>query len=978
MIIRGGLSGIVERIPEIKGKVLPPPYPGILLLTLSSLKQSPLCVVTEDKEKLGEDLSGILKDVLSLSPKNTVEVAAAIERKKFSVLVLSPEDLEIPFPILKGREIKRGMYLEWEEFLKLLSDWGYERTEFVREKGEFAVRGCVVDVFPVGESVPVRVEFSEDEVVSLRNFDPVSQRSINKINSVVIHPRDPEKGKVTFGEVIKEFPWIGEGGNLIDLSPEGKIFRFEVAPYFERDFKNFKEHLKKLDGYTIYFLSSSPGEKERLKELLEDEFPGLIIEEGYLSRGFIIHDTRLAVFTEMDLFGRSLRKREKIEIKTEPLETLREGDLVVHEDYGIGVFEGMELLKVGDTETECAVVRYRENARIYVPVYFMHRLSKYIGKEDIEISSLAKGVWERKKRRIKESVKEIARELLELYTKRKKSRGFACSPDTLWQREMEALFPYEETEDQLRAIEEIKQDLEAPYPMDRLLCGEVGYGKTEVALRAAFKVVMDGKQVAILTPTTLLAEQHYFTFRERLERFPVRVELLSRFTKNREKEILKDLEEGRIDIIIGTHRLLSDDVKFRDLGLVIIDEEHRFGVLQKEKLKKLRINVDVLSMSATPIPRTLKLSLSGFLDFSLIETPPPGRKAVETEIIHWNDGVIREVILREVERGGQVFFIHNRIETIEGVRKKLERIVPEVSIGVAHGRMRSKELERVMRNFIEKRYDVLLSTAIIEAGIDIPNANTIIINNAHRFGLAELHQLRGRVGRSPRKAFCYLIVPERITEEARKRVFAIKQYSHLGAGFKIAKLDLEMRGAGNILGKEQHGHMHEVGYELYMKLVEEAVRELKGEEVKREDVELRVREKLLIPESYIPSFEERMVVYKRLSGVRDEEEIEEIFEEIKDRFGEPPAEVRVLFEWMRIKSLGTRAGVERIEERRDEYVVMLETMPRQTLEKVIKEVDGLRFSWKGKLEISMPKDKEKLIKLLKILSQYDNVLKKGG
>lgn len=687
----------------------------------------------------------------------------------------------------------------------------------------------------------------------------------------------------------------------------------------------------------------------RLLELLRERglFPRPGVLEVHAGRlptgGWACPEAGLQVLTDTELFGYAPPRRRPL-VRRPRRETFREdllaqlqvGDYVVHEDHGIAIYEGLTRLALADgVEREYLYLRYAGSDRLYVPVDQVDRVRRYIGAGDAPpaLHHLGSGEWERTCARVQRAVQDLARELLELYASREVARGHAFSPDSPWQEELEASFPYVETEDQLRAVQEVKRDMEQPRPMDRLVCGDVGYGKTEVALRAAFKAVLDGKQVAVLVPTTVLAQQHYRTFRERLDPFPVVVEMLSRFRRPAEqKEILARLARGEVDIVIGTHRLLSRDVVFKDLGLVIVDEEQRFGVRHKEHLKKLRREVDVLTLTATPIPRTLHMALTGIRDLSVIETPPEDRVPIRTYVAPYNEKVIRQAILRELERGGQVYFVHNRVQTIYRVARQLQQLVPEARIGVAHGQMPEEALEKVMLNFVAGRYDVLVCTTIIESGLDIPNANTILIDDAISLGLAQLYQLRGRVGRGAVRAYAYLLYhPGReLGEAAQKRLQAILEATDLGAGFQLAMRDLEIRGAGNLLGAEQSGHIAAVGFDLYTRLLAQAVEELR---VAGGDTErlARIREErrqaelvgpapvtldlplpAYLPPEYIPEPEVRLQVYRRMAEVRTSREVQEIARELRDRFGEPPEPTHALLELLRLRVLALRAGVREV------------------------------------------------------------------
>ncbi|MEZ8216512.1 transcription-repair coupling factor [Candidatus Fervidibacteria bacterium JGI MDM2 SSWTFF-3-K9] len=639
-----------------------------------------------------------------------------------------------------------------------------------------------------------------------------------------------------------------------------------------------------------------------------------------LSAGFVLPNERLVVVTDSELFNAPYKPRKKRWKGTAAVKSpsdLREGDYVVHIHHGIGIYRGVVRQEVLGKESDYLVIEYAEGERLYVPVHQIDRVRKYVAVDGGEppLSSLSNNKrWLRLRQKAKENAEQVAKELLELYARRQVAEGFAFSPDTPWQREMEDAFPFVETEDQLRAIEEVKADMESPRPMNRLVCGDVGFGKTEIAIRAAFKAVMDGKQVAMLVPTTVLALQHYQTFTQRLAPYPVKIAMLSRLQSPKEqKEVVNGLRTGAIDIVIGTHRLLSDDVKFRDLGLLIIDEEQRFGVRQKERLKRLQVGVDVLILTATPIPRTLHMALGGLLDMSLVNTPPEGRRPVRTYLSVYDPELVRFAIRRELERGGQVFYVYNRVQGIEHVAERVKQLVPEAKIAIAHGQMPEDELERVMLEFAEGKWDVLVCTTIIENGLDVPNANTLIVEHCERFGLAQLYQLRGRVGRSDRQAYAYFFHdhPKRLSETARKRLEALREFTDLGSGFRLALRDLEIRGAGNLLGVEQHGFINEVGFDLYMDMLAEAVRRLQGEPLpqKVELPEADLPVKAFIPETYVEDLEQRLYLYRKMAGVQSEEDIAQIEAELRDRYGEPPQPVRNILSVLRIRVRAHKAKV---------------------------------------------------------------------
>ncbi len=680
----------------------------------------------------------------------------------------------------------------------------------------------------------------------------------------------------------------------------------------------------------------------------------IVLEHGHLSQSFSVPELSLTVFTASDLFAEpprpARRKTAKLRRFLTDFRDLKIGDYVVHTEHGIGVFAGLKQLEPG-APNEFVVLEYVGRDKLYVPVDRLDYLEKYSSAESAtpKLDRLGGTGWERVQKRVKKSMRDMAQELLKLYAERRTSPGHSFSPDSAWMSEFEALFEFEETPDQRQAIEDVKRDMERPSPMDRLICGDVGYGKTEVAMRAAFKAITDGKQVAVLVPTTVLAFQHQNTFRERFAPFPVRVEMLSRFrTRREQKQIASDLAAGKVDIVIGTHRLFSKDVQFRDLGLLVVDEEQRFGVTHKEKLKKMRQGVDSLTMTATPIPRTLHMSLSGIRDLSVIETPPKDRMAIQTHITHLDARVLAEAIRYELGRGGQVYYVHNRVSSIYSMANYLNRLVPEARIIVGHGQMKESELESVMLRFIRHEFDVLVSTTIIENGLDIPLVNTLMVNRADRFGLSQLYQLRGRVGRSNRRAYAYLLVPEdaHLTPLARRRLAAIREFSELGAGFRIAALDLELRGAGNILGGQQHGHIDAVGFDLYCRLLDEAVRELSGEDVRTGSgrTSLNLRIELRLPEDFIRDTNQRMSIYKRASSASDRETIERLQEETRDRFGPLPEKVLQFFEYSRLQVLAAELGLAGIDRERGGLLFRLgakASIDPMSLAQVPEELPGL-------------------------------------
>jgi transcription-repair coupling factor (superfamily II helicase) len=758
---------------------------------------------------------------------------------------------------------------------------------------------------------------------------------------VILNPSDLFVDAAVFRQHAAGFVRLEFGNRFSETAARVLRFDTEAQPSFSKNFNLIAENLDQWQGrgYRICIVSDSFSQLDRLRSIFEQIDPGLRYDEVHfaLRQGFVDRDQRIVCYTDHQLFERFHRykAREKYAkskaLTLKELQMLKPGDYVTHIDHGIGRFAGLDKVEVNGRAQEALRLVYRDDDLLYVSVHALHKISRYSGKEGVPpaMSKLGSPEWENKKNRVRKKVKDIAKELIGLYAKRKSAPGFAFGADDYLQAELESSFLYEDTPDQARATTDVKEDMQKPHPMDRLVCGDVGFGKTEVAIRAAFKAVSNGKQVAVLVPTTILAMQHYRTFSERLENLPVRVEYINRFKSTANiRNILTDLKAGKVDILIGTHRLVNRDVQFHDLGLLVIDEEQKFGVGVKEKLKHLRINVDVLTLTATPIPRTLHFSLMGARDLSVISTPPPNRQPVTTEIHPFREEIIRDAISRELQRGGQVFFVHNRISDIEHLGNQILRLVPDARIGIAHGQMEGHRLEKVMLRFIGGEYDVLVSTNIIESGLDIPNANTIIINQAHSFGLSDLHQMRGRVGRSNKKAYCYLLAPAGIglASEARKRLKALEEFSHLGDGFKVAMRDLDIRGAGNLLGAEQSGFINDLGYDAYHKILDETVRELKEEEFRElfmhelvPDAGQLVREctvetdfEVLIPEKYVGNISERLQLYNQLDNLATEEELQQYIEAMTDRFGPVPHPVQDLIEIVRLRWEAARLGFEKL------------------------------------------------------------------
>jgi transcription-repair coupling factor (superfamily II helicase) len=759
---------------------------------------------------------------------------------------------------------------------------------------------------------------------------------------VISDPNQLFETRRGFLNLVKGFGTIEFGKRFYFKSEKDKTsYNSKPQPAFNKDFKRLADNLRENQGfnYTNIITADSPKQLERLASIFEEidrnvRFQPLNIS---LREGFIDEQTKIVCYTDHQVFDRFHRFREKSKyskskaLTLKELRTLQIGDYVTHVDYGIGRFAGLDRVMVGDSEQEAIRLIYKDNDVLMVSIHSLHKIAKYSGKEGgpPSMSKLGSQEWDNRKSKVKKQVKDIAKELIALYAKRRMAPGFAFSPDTFMQVELESSFQYEDTPDQAKSTADVKADMEKPHPMDRLVCGDVGFGKTEIAIRAAFKAVADSKQVAILVPTTVLAMQHFRTFRDRLEKFPCRVEYVNRFKSDKQiKETLKRVASGETDILIGTHRIVNKDIVFKNLGLMIIDEEQKFGVKVKDRLKEMRVNVDVLTLTATPIPRTLHFSLMGARDLSIIATPPPNRQPVTTELQIFNEVLIRDAVSYELKRGGQVYFVHNRVSELDSIANLIMRLVPDSKIATAHGQMEGDKLEKVMMNFIEGHYDVLVSTNIIESGLDIPNANTIFINHANHFGLSDLHQMRGRVGRSNKKAFCFLLTPalSLLTSDARKRLSTLEEFSDLGDGFKVAMRDLDIRGAGNLLGAEQSGFINDLGYELYHKILDEAVQELKENEFRelfevslsetvenlKIDCQIETDLHVLIPEKYVSSISERLSLYTQLDDMKTGEELHKFEVMVKDRFGPLPPEVKDIIEIVRVRWMAEMVGMEKI------------------------------------------------------------------
>ncbi len=958
------------------------------------------------------------------------------------LIITSLPGLLKPFPALDYLsgfflELDQGTSMDRGQLLNLLEEYGYERQDIISSRGEYARRGGIVDVFSPWEENPFRIEFRGDEIHSLRDFDSASQRSIKRVNRMVLpalreFPADSSfiqewaaeakkrasssqkddlnariarlkggeiypsfavqsvlnrKHFISFHDYMEDALFIvddfsrleaewrdmlkdwneqyeevisqnqfalppedifppclwekvkGQSFHLNSFEKDGEelVFSFQPAPRFENKIPFFLEFLRKMqsEGETCLIFFSGDGVRDKLAFLLqENQIPfiksddpfyktrdeSVILLKGRMNRGFRFAEHRITLFSESDIFTleRVLRRRGRTRPFSTQFQDLKAGDYVVHTDYGIGMFKGLAKMGIEDKAREFIEIVFQDEDKLFVPMEDLNLVQKYshLDKAAPPLSKLGSPQWEKTKAKTNKAIEKMAEELLQLYAQRKAVKGYRFSQEGRWMDDFEKTFEHEETGDQLTSIQDVLKDMESDTPMDRLLCGDVGYGKTEVAIRAAFKAVMDGKQVAVLCPTTVLASQHLKTFRDRMVLFPVRVEGMTRMQTNLEQgKILKDLERGLVDVVVGTHRLLSQDVRMRDLGLLIVDEEQRFGVKHKEAIKKMKTHIDVLTLTATPIPRTLNMSLTGLRDISLIETPPRDRLAIHTAVTPFNRKLITSVVKKELARDGQVYFIHNRVNDIETIVEMIKTWVPEARVAAVHGQMPGAKLEKRMMEFIQGHHNVLVSTTIIENGIDIPRVNTLIVNRADRFGLAQLYQIRGRVGRATRQAFAYFLVPpyQEITPQAKERLSALREFTELGSGFRLAARDLEIRGAGSFLGARQHGYMEAVGFDYYMNMLERTVRKLKGEDVEEVKTKINLKVDIRIPESYLPQVNLRLNLYKRVSSIESLQEMKQIEEETGDRFGPVPPTVRHLFRYGVIKHLAGLLKIESID-----------------------------------------------------------------
>ena len=943
--------------------------------------------------------------------KQRMEVFQAIMEGRGVTVVTSFDgfmDALLPVEMIRERirTLKLGETVDFEQLKKDMVLLGYDREEQIEGPGQFAVRGGILDIYPLTEEVPIRVELWGDEIDSIRTFDVESQRSIENLEEITIYPAtdfpEEEAKRVSFLDYFdadKTILFLDEPVRLIekgdgveaefvqaqanrfesglDVSDEEmklfeakevaekmshfsciafsalemkckelrakEVFHLQsksVNPY-NNSFEMLTRDLKRLKrtGYRVVLLSGSRTRAKRLAEDLRDynlssfysedmerevQDGEIMVTYGHVTEGYEYPMLKFMVISETDIFGKTKKKKKRKTYEGQKIlnfAELKAGDYVVHENHGLGIYQGIEKIEVDKVAKDYMKISYAGGGNLYIPATQLDLIQKYASADakKPKLNRLGGQEWTKTKTRVRGAVKEIAKDLVQLYAARQEKEGFVYGEDTVWQREFEEMFPFEETDDQLLAIDAVKRDMESTKIMDRLICGDVGYGKTEIAIRAAFKAVQENKQVVYLVPTTVLAQQHYNTFMQRMKEFPVRVDLMCRFrSPAQQKKTIEDTKRGLVDIVIGTHRVLSDDMEFKDLGLLIIDEEQRFGVQHKEKIKKLKENIDVMTLTATPIPRTLHMSLIGIRDMSVLEEAPNDRMPIQTYVMEYNDEMVREAIQRELSRQGQVYYVYNKVKDIDEIAARIQKLVPEANVAYAHGQMREHKLENIMLDFINGEIDVLVSTTIIETGLDISNANTMIIHDADQLGLSQMYQLRGRVGRSNRMAYAFLMYrrDKLLKEVAEKRLAAIREFTDLGSGFKIAMRDLEIRGAGNLLGAEQHGHMEAVGYDLFCKMLNEAVKHLKGEleeEPYTTTVDLNVD--AFIPASYIPNEYQKLDIYKRIASIENEEEMDDMLEELIDRFGDVPKKVQQLLSIALLKALAHSAYVVSVEQK---------------------------------------------------------------
>lgn len=1072
----GGTKGVVSISGVSEGRVAP------VAAIIAEDKNRQCLIITASyvrARKLAEDIAFFTDKTIYVIPSEE-QIFFKYEAKSHSYLeerlkgiiaLLKKEDCIVITPIFGAVQkmppkstfeknvliLEPGKQVDLERIKRALASMGYERVTVVEAKGQYGIRGGIIDIFPADFTYPCRIELFDAEIDSIRIFDPISQRSIENIKTASIYPaqlmvqdsdafleaaarigkayenyaegksetlkekilqrkeslveyietgtnlqvlenyihyfypktehlwdylkddgivlmddydRILEKLDYSQQETQEDFNNILERGEAIPLDYELRIEKENFSTFYSNKltflFTPFQKVIQgienltgsialssrqtttyhgKMDlleeeiaryskkGFEIQIACSTADRVQNIRHFLDrNSFESKVkVVQGVLSAGMEFPDDRFVVISDADIFTQAKHRRTRASnsdsLPIKAFSDIGAGDYVVHENHGIGKFIGIEQLCVQESKKDYLKIKYAGEDMLYIPVEQMDLIQKYVGAEGAapKINKLSGGEWKKTKIKVKAAIEDMAEELLALSAARSMEKGFSFSPDTPWQIEFEDLFPYEETRDQIRAVKEIKRDMEKDIAMDRLLCGDVGYGKTEVAARAVFKCIAEGKQAAILVPTTILANQHFYTFKERMENFPFEIEMLSRFrTDKQQEEIINRMKKGSIDVVIGTHRLLSKDVGFKDLGLLVIDEEQRFGVQHKESIKMLRKSVDVLALSATPIPRTLHMSLAGIRDMSVIEEPPEERYPIQTYVMEQEDEIVREAIYRELDRDGQVYIVFNRVIGIRRIAAKIKELVPEAKIAVAHGQMNERELEDIMFDFTHHKYNVLVATTIIESGLDIPNVNTMVIMDSDRFGLSQLYQLRGRVGRSNRIAYAYLLHQKEkvLTEPAEKRLRAIKEFTEFGSGFRIAMRDLEIRGAGNLLGTEQSGHMMMIGYELYCKLLEEAVGRLGGEMTREEGYEaaMEIEINAYIPNGYIADELIKLSMYKKIASIKNKQDLDEVMDELMDRFGDVPLVVENLLKISYIKALSEKAGISKIREEKGKFV----------------------------------------------------------
>ncbi len=993
-------------------------YKSILVSALSSKVDQNLFIILDDEASA----DSFYNDVINFSNSENVQIFPHSYLLRFDTIEVSADNVQrrfntinnvskynrqivITYPeaIIEGcldySKLNKaainlcvGQSVDLDFLREVLFDFRFDVVDFVNQPGQFSIRGGIVDIFTFGNANPFRLELFDDEIESIRIFDPVSQLSLRNITSLNIYPNVLDTSNKEFtitnvldvihkdtlliilnnehlveglqfhAEKVESFGIKNElnfdelGINVIvpsistfqkykriyfnNSGDQSLDFCSEEAPVFNKSFDLLDRSIVNYTslGYRVFICSENQLQLNRLWSIFRDQGKKLSYDSVLilLHEGFIDHNNKIVIYPDHQIFNRAVKGSLSGRVSTDTAKFLKElndlkpGDYVTHLDHGIGKYSGLEKLEVNGKSQEMVRLIYADNDVLYVSIQSLHKISKYAGKDNTQpkIHKLGSEVWTNLKNRTKAKIKDIADDLIKLYATRKAKKGFAFSPDNYFQLELEASFPHEDTIDQAKAIIEVKADMESSTPMDRLICGDVGFGKTEIAIRAAFKAVCDDKQVVVLVPTTILASQHYLSFRERLDQFGVNIEFVNRFISTKKKnEIIEGIKKGSVQIIIGTHSIVSKQFIYKDLGLIVIDEEQKFGVGVKEKLRQLRAEVDTLALTATPIPRTLQFSLMGARDLSILSTPPVDRLPVHTEVLYFSTDKIREAIEYEKSRDGQVFFVHNRVTDIVEIELLVKKLCPIVSVAVAHGQLEAHTLENVMKRFMDKEIDVLVSTNIIESGLNVPNANTIIIHNAHMYGLSDLHQLRGRVGRSQRRAFCFLITPNfsTLTNDARRRLKTIQEFTNLGSGFQIAMRDLDIRGAGNILGAEQSGFISDIGYDTYHKILDEAIKELRIEKYQElfpknaetlynivSTCQLETEEEMLIPDTYVKSTEERMRIYSKMSSLQTKKELDDYLLEVEDRFGKLPVQILNIVDGIRLQWVAKRFGISKL------------------------------------------------------------------